>query len=386
MLANSHRMILPGSTIGILGGGQLGRMLAQAAQTLGYRVHVYEPQSGCPAGAVANREINAPYTDLAALAEFARSCDVVTYEFENIPVEPLQQISSLTRVHPSWTVLEICQNRLREKHWLRSNGFPHVAFKEVDVWGDLAGAVQEIGLPCVVKTADFGYDGKGQLKLTEASEIASAVKQFAGQHVVVERYINFKCEASIIVARTEAGEIRDFPVAENIHTNHILDFSIVPARLDPLILADAKQLGLAVAERLGVVGVFAVEFFVTSDDQLLINELAPRTHNSGHYTIDASRVSQFEQQVRAICGLPLGEPNLVSPAVMVNILGDAWFGAEAASRSSPAWELILAHLYAKLHLYGKSEPRVGRKMGHFTVMAADVDHALAEARKLKQRL
>jgi len=379
-------MILPGSTIGILGGGQLGRMLAQAAQTLGYRVHVYEPQSGCPAGAVANREFNAPYTDLTALAEFARSCDVVTYEFENIPVEPLQQISSLTRVHPSWTVLEICQNRLREKHWLRRNGFPHVAFKEVDVSGDLAGAVQEIGLPCVVKTADFGYDGKGQLKLTEASEIASAVKQFAGQHVVVERYINFKCEVSTVVARTEAGEMRVFPVAENIHTNHILDFSIVPARADSWVLAEAEQLGLAVAAKIGVVGVIAVELFVTGDDRLLINELAPRTHNSGHYTIDACRVSQFEQQVRAICGLPLGQPTLVSPAVMVNILGDAWLGAEAASRGSPAWDLILAHRDAKLHLYGKSEPRVGRKMGHFTVMAADVDLALTEARSLKQRL
>jgi len=379
-------MILPGSTFGILGGGQLGRMLAQAAQTLGYRVHVFEPQAGCPAGAVADREFNAAYTDQAALAEFARSCDVVTYEFENIPVEPLQEIAKLTRLHPSWKVLEICQNRLREKTWLRDNAFPHAAFREVEVGGDLAGAVREIGLPCVVKTADFGYDGKGQLKLTQTAEIEVAAAQFAGQRAVVERYIDFQCEVSAVVARQENGEMSVFPVAENIHTDHILDFSIMPARVASGVRVEAKKLGQAIAAKIGVVGIIAVEFFVTADNELLINELAPRTHNSGHSTLDACRVSQFEQQVRAVCGLPLGEPELISPVVMVNILGDSWFGPEAVGRGSPAWKQILSHPTAKLHLYGKREPRAGRKMGHFTVMASDVELALEEARTLKQLL
>jgi 5-(carboxyamino)imidazole ribonucleotide synthase len=206
-------MILPGSTIGILGGGQLGRMLAQAAQTLGYRVHIYEPQANCPAGAVANREYNASYTDLEQLREFARGCDVVTYEFENIPAEPLREIESLTQLHPHWSVLEICQNRLREKRWLRSNAIPHVNFAEVEEGGDIAAAINSVGIPCVVKTADFGYDGKGQLKVTDDEGIARATEQFADQRAVVERYINFKCELSVVVARSPGGEAKAFPVA-----------------------------------------------------------------------------------------------------------------------------------------------------------------------------
>lgn len=380
--------IIPGSCIGILGGGQLGRMLAQAAQTLGYRVHVYEPQAGCPAGAVANREFNAPYTDIAALREFARSCDVVTYEFENIPAGPLQQIESenITRLHPHWRVLEICQNRLREKTWLRENAIPHAQFRDVPAGGDLAAAIREVGLPCVVKTADFGYDGKGQLKLKDESGIADAVARFAGQKAVVERFIDFKCELSVVVARSTGGECRTFPVSENIHTNHILDFSIVPARVPAEVCRQAEALGRDIAAKLDVVGLIAVELFWTTAGELLVNELAPRPHNSGHYTLDACRVSQFEQHVRAVCGLPLGESAQHTAAVMVNILGDAWFEADGRTRRAPQWATLLAHPGAKLHLYGKTDARIGRKMGHFTVVADEVDQALATARDLKSRL
>jgi len=381
-------MILPGSCIGILGGGQLGRMLAQAAQTLGYRVHVYEPQANCPAGAVANREVNASYTDIEALREFAKNCDVVTYEFENIPAGQLRQIESdnITQLYPHWRVLEVCQNRLREKTWLKTNGIPHARFSEVAADGDVAAAIKEIGIPCVVKTADFGYDGKGQLKVKDEAGVKEAVKQFAGQRAVVERFINFQCELSVVVARSSNGECRTFPVSENIHTNHILDFSIVPARVAVGICEQAEAIGREIAQKLDVVGLIGVELFLTTEGELLVNELAPRPHNSGHYTLDACPVSQFEQHVRAVCGLPLGDPAQRSPAVMVNILGDAWFEADGKTRRLPKWEALLAHAGCKLHLYGKSEPRVGRKMGHFTVIADEVEQALAQARELKALL
>ncbi len=379
-------MIQPGNTIGVLGGGQLGRMFAQAAQTLGYRVHVYEPQEDCPAGAVANREYNAPYTDVAMLTEFARDCAVVTYEFENIPVEPLWKIEGLTKLRPNWEVLEVCQNRLREKNWLRKNGFPHVPFAEVAAGGDIAAAVKAVGRPCVVKTADFGYDGKGQLKVTDDASLTEACTAFAKQRAVVERYIDFKCELSVVVARGADGAAQSFPVAENIHTRHILDFSIVPARVPAAITQQAEALGLAIAEKLGVVGLIAVELFMTDAGDLLVNELAPRPHNSGHYSLDVCMTSQFEQHVRAVCGLPLGSPRLIEPVVMVNILGDAWHWENGRMVAAPNWAALLSDPQTKLHLYGKSEPRVGRKMGHFTVRAENADKALARARELKAKL
>lgn len=379
-------MITPGNTIGVLGGGQLGRMFAQAAQSLGYRVHVFEPQRDCPAGAIANREFNAAYTDEAALVEFARSCAVVTYEFENVPVEPLWKIEKLTRLRPRWEVLEVCQNRLREKTWLRRNGLPHVPFAEVEIGGDLAAAVRLTGRPCVVKTADFGYDGKGQMKVTDDESLARAAEQFAGQRAVVERYIDFKCELSVVVARSASGEVRSFPIAENIHTRHILDFSVVPARVSEAIRREAEDLGRSVAEKLNVVGLIAIELFLTDDGRLLVNELAPRPHNSGHYTLDACVTSQFEQHVRAVCGLPLGDVSLISPVVMVNILGDAWLRTDDRTVTEPNWNAVLAEPAGKLHLYGKREPRIGRKMGHFTVKGASADEALTAARAIKTAL
>ncbi len=379
-VTSARPIISPGQVIGILGGGQLGRMLAQAAQTLGYRVHVFEPQAGCPAGAVADRESNAAYEDLAALRAFARDCAVVTYEFENIPAEPLRALAETTPLRPSPDVLHICQNRQREKHWLRQNKFPHAAYAEA-LDGDVVAAVARVGRPCVLKTADFGYDGKGQMKITDDNDLAQAAAIFRGRRCVVERWVDFACELSVIVARTERGETRVFPVSENIHTRHILDFSIVPARVSATIAAEAQHLARDIAGKLNVVGLLAVELFLTDRGELLVNELAPRPHNSGHWSIDGCETSQFEQQVRAICGLPLGPVDACGSTVMVNILGDAWRGGR-----EPDWPAILAEPRAKLHLYGKREPRPGRKMGHFTVRADGVEAALETARALKARL
>jgi 5-(carboxyamino)imidazole ribonucleotide synthase len=372
--------ISPGGTIGVLGGGQLGRMLAQAAIRMGYRMHVYEPQAKCPAGAVAHKEINAPYEDIAALSAFAKECDVVTYEFENVPAGPLRAIEGLTRLRPHWSVLETAQNRSREKNWLRNHGLPHARFAEVPAGGDLEAGIRSVGVPCVVKTADFGYDGKGQLKVMAAGDIAPAVARFAGHPVVIEQFVDFACEVSAVVARGEDGLMEVFPIAENIHTNHILDFSIVPARVAPAVAAAPGRMAREIAEKIGLVGVMGVEMFVTKDGEVLVNELAPRTHNSGHYTMDACNVSQFEQQVRAICGLPLRSAELHSPVVMVNILGEAW------ARGEPDWAVITGEPAARLHLYGKAEARPGRKMGHFNVMAGSADEALALARSLKAKL
>lgn len=383
-VSGSAKTVLPGGTIGVLGGGQLGRMLSQAATRLGYRVHIFEPQANSPAGAVSHKEINAPYEDLAALTAFARECDVITCEFENIPAAPLKAIEHVTQLHPHWKVLETTQNRSREKNWLKTNGFAHARFAEVAAGGDVGVGIREVGMPCVVKTADFGYDGKGQVKVQQESDVARAQQAFAGQACVIEQWINFSCEVSVVMARTAAGEVRVFPVSENIHTNHILDFSIVPARVTPEVIVSAEKIARLVAEKIQLVGVMGVELFVAKTGEVLVNELAPRTHNSGHYTIDACATSQFEQQVRAICGLPLGNAQLITPVVMVNILGDAW--ERGQTKSEPRWELLLADPSARLHLYGKSEPRRGRKMGHFTVTGRDAQAALERAKILQATL
>jgi len=289
----------------------------------------------------------------------------------------LKAIEAVTWLRPHWNVLETTQNRSREKRWLRDNKFPHARFSEGT---DVAAGIREVGVPCVVKTADFGYDGKGQLKVMTEADIPAAVKKFAGQPVVIEQFIDFACEVSAVVARSPGAAVRVFPIAENIHTNHILDFSIVPARVAPAVTAAAEKLARLIAEKINLVGVMGVELFVTKTGEVLVNELAPRTHNSGHWTLDACMTSQFEQQVRAICGLPLGAVTLSSPVVMVNILGDAWANGE------PKWDTLLAQPNVRLHLYGKAEARPGRKMGHFTVTARDADMALELAEKYKARL
>jgi 5-(carboxyamino)imidazole ribonucleotide synthase len=378
-------VIAPGRAIGVLGGGQLGRMFAHAAQSLGYRVHVYEPSGPSPAGAAADRETCAPYDDRAALEAFAGSVDVVTYEFENIPTGPLRLIEAAVPLHPSSAVLHICQNRSREKAWLKANGFPHARHAEA-LGGEVEAAALELGLPCVVKTADFGYDGKGQMRIASPEDLARAAAIFRGRRCVVEQWVEFEREISVICARTQSGEIRVFPAAENIHANHILDVSIVPARIPAVVAREARDLAVAIATALGVVGVVAVEMFQTAGGGLLVNEIAPRPHNSGHWSIDGGETSQFEQHVRAVCGLPLGPTGARNPTVMVNILGDAWSGSDGSVPGEPNWAAVLAEPRARLHLYGKPVPRPGRKMGHFTVQGGDVEDTLALALSLKARL
>jgi 5-(carboxyamino)imidazole ribonucleotide synthase len=360
-------------------------MFAHAAQSLGYRVHVYEPSGPSPAGAAADRETCAPYDDGAALEAFAGSVDVVTYEFENIPTGPLRLIEAAVPLHPSSAVLHICQNRSREKAWLKANGFPHARHAEA-LGGEVEAAALELGLPCVVKTADFGYDGKGQMRIASPEDLARAAAIFRGRRCVVEQWVEFEREISVICARTQSGEIRVFPAAENIHANHILDVSIVPARIPAVVAREARDLAVAIATALGVVGVVAVEMFQTAGGGLLVNEIAPRPHNSGHWSIDGGETSQFEQHVRAVCGLPLGPTGARNPTVMVNILGDAWSGSDGSVPGEPNWAAVLAEPRARLHLYGKPVPRPGRKMGHFTVQGGDVEDTLALALSLKARL
>ncbi|EDY84347.1 phosphoribosylaminoimidazole carboxylase, ATPase subunit [Verrucomicrobiia bacterium DG1235] len=374
-------MIAPGSTLGILGGGQLGRMTGQAARSLGYDFVVFEPQDHCPAGHIAGLEINAKYSDRAALELLANSSDVVTYEFENVPVEATHALEKRVTLHPRPEILHICQNREREKNFLRDNDIPCAPFAIVDSLSDLENALATIGTPSVLKTAAFGYDGKGQLKISQENPDTAAVwEQFGKHRAVLEGWMDFSMEISVLVAANEQGEISTFPVAENIHTNHILDYSIVPARISEDLQRAAEALAKDIARKLGLVGLLGVELFVLRDGTLAVNELAPRPHNSGHYTLDACVTSQFEQFVRAVCGLPLGSTKLLSPVTMVNILGDAWIGRD------PDFAELLKHPEAKLHLYGKAQARPGRKMGHFTVLADTADASYQLAQDLKTKL
>jgi 5-(carboxyamino)imidazole ribonucleotide synthase len=358
----------PGAKVGILGGGQLGRMFGIAARRMGYRVHAFEPNPDSPAGQISDVEVNAPFSDEAALAAFAADVDVVSFEFENIPLSAIEEVARCTPVRPRGEVLHICQNREREKAFLRANGFPHAPFAVVESAVDLAAALAEIGTPSVLKTADFGYDGKGQVKLQGDVDTAAVWEKF-GSRGVLEKWIPFQAELSVVVARGTDGVAMAFPASENIHKHHILDLSIVPARFDSGVVTEAGRIAERIAVALDVVGLLAVEFFLTKDGMLLVNELAPRPHNSGHYTFDACTTSQFEQQLRAVCGLPLGAPDLLTPVVMWNLLGHLWKDGE------PDWSVILSEPRAKLHLYGKASARPGRKMGHVCVLAP-VEEAL----------
>lgn len=373
-----------GATLGILGGGQLGRMLILAGSRLGYQFHVFTPEVGSPAGALAGREVNASFEDKAALFEFASGVDRVTLEFENIPVSALEVLSTETLVCPGSQALSICQNRYREKEFLKREGFPCAPFFVVDSPESLGRAVDEIGVPCVLKSADFGYDGKGQVKIEAVdgdwTRLWKELKPETGV-AVVEKWVDFEKECSVICARNHRGEMAVFPMAENIHRNHILHTSIVPARLSPEIEAQGIELGRSIAERMEVVGLLAVELFLTRQGELWVNEMAPRPHNSGHYSFDAGLTSQFEQHIRAVCGLPLGATDLLQPVVMVNLLGDLW-----KEGSPPNWDILLRDPAVKLHLYGKSKAKPGRKMGHFCVLDPVLDTALEKAEMLFEQL
>lgn len=381
-MATALSPILPGATLGILGNGQLGRMLAIAARELGYRVHIYGPETDSPAGQVADREVCAPYSDLDQVRAFAREVDVVTFEFENVPSETSRAAAEITRVHPDGSVLHTTQNRLREKTFLQAHGFPVTPFRAIQSATDLRAAVQDIGLPAVLKTASFGYDGKGQQKLTSTSDLDLAFAELNGLEGILEAWVPFDREVSVVAARTATGHFAAFPVFENSHANHILDVTLAPARLPRSLTEQAEQIARGILESLGVIGLLTVEFFVTTDLRLLVNELAPRTHNSGHLTLDAAVTSQFEQQLRAVCGLPLGDTTFIAPAAMANLLGDVWI--QAAMR--PNWPAALEDDQVKLHLYGKHEPRIGRKMGHLTRIGTSPEDAERHVREARNRL
>jgi len=373
-------VILPGNTIGIFGGGQLGRMIAIAAKRMGYRVVVLDPTPDCPAGQVADDEITAPYTDVAAARDLARRCAVVTAEFENVPAETLEAIEPMVPVRPSSRVLRIAQNRIAEKTFLAEHSFPVPNFRPVRSHEELLRAISEIGCPAVLKTATGGYDGKGQVRIEHPDEAERAWERLGKVDCVLEEFVLLEREVSVIVARNLRGEEVIYPVAENTHANHILDTSVMPARIAPELARRAQELAQAIAEALGVVGLLCVEMFVAQDGRLLVNELAPRPHNSGHQTFDAAVTSQFEQLVRAICNLPLGSTELYRPAAIANLLGDLWEGGE------PNWAKALELPEVKLHLYGKTEPRPGRKMGHLTATAETPDEALQKVLEARRRL
>ena len=363
------RAILPGATIGVLGGGQLGRMFAIAARRLGYRVHTLAPEDDTPTGQIADVEINAAYDDLDAVRAFAKAVDVVTFEFENVSAAATAAAEEHAIVRPNGRALFIAQHRIREKSFLADRGLPVTPFAPVRSEDDLRAAVGAIGCPAVLKTASFGYDGKGQVPVAKAADAPGAWQAIGRQEAILEAFIDLDREISVIAARGVDGAVSHFDPIENAHRHHILDVSVAPAAVTPEISARAIDVTRAVLEALDYVGVLCVEFFVARDGRLFINELAPRPHNSGHLTFDACRTSQFEQQLRAICGLPLGSPELLQPAAMANLLGDLWNAGELN------WPAALAIGEVKLHLYGKATARPGRKMGHLTAMASSPDRA-----------
>lgn len=363
-----------GSWVGILGGGQLGRMSAEAARRLGYRVRTYDPSPDACAAAVADEHVTAAWDDAGALARFAAGCGRITLEFENIPPATVAHLARSVPCHPSAEVLATCQNRRREKLFLRGAGIPCAPFEVVASRAELPAALGRIGFPAVLKTADFGYDGKGQAKLADAAaDLDAAWARMGGAAAVLEGWVPFDLELSVLVARRADGASAAYEPAENLHRDHILHLSLSPARINPDLAVRAKALAVEVAARLGIVGLLGVEMFAVGD-RLLVNELAPRPHNSGHQTLDANVTSQFEQHIRAVCGLPLGDTSSLRPAAMVNLLGDLWKDGR-----EPDWAPVRRDPAARLHLYGKARAAKGRKMGHVTVTADTVDAAASRA-------
>ena len=372
--------IMPGAMLGVLGGGQLGRMFVMAAQQMGYRVTVLDPSSDSPAGRVADDFICADYADQPALEKLSMQCAAITTEFENIPAESLRRLAESCVVSPDAHSVAIAQNRILEKQFLIANGFAVAPFAVIKQPHDISTQNSADLLPGILKVSQFGYDGKGQKSVADETELIAAYAQLNQSVCVLEKFMPLKSEISVVVARGKDAEFKTFPVSENQHVHGILDISIVPARITPALAQQAQGIACQVAEKLDYQGVLCVEFFVLQDDTLLINEIAPRPHNSGHYSIDACITSQFEQQVRTLCGMPLGETTQHSAAVMANLLGDLWQNGE------PDWGLVLQHTSTKLHLYGKTEARPGRKMGHYTILGTDVDTALQEAIHIKKHL
>ena len=382
----SAMKIMPGAMLGLLGGGQLGRMFIMAAQSMGYRVTVLDPAEDSPSSSIADRRLHADYLDGAALRELGSTCAGVTTEFENVPAESLRILTEYAVVSPAANSVAVAQNRILEKKFLTDNGFEVVPYAVIQSLLNsqspnevLPQTYPEL-FPGILKVSRFGYDGKGQVRVNNVAELDRAFFGMNREPCVLEKQMVLESEISVIVARDFDGGVVTFPVSENLHRNGILDISIVPARVLPEIIQAACETAIRVAEKLDYRGVLCVEFFVLDGGRLLINEIAPRPHNSGHYTIDACVTSQFEQQVRVLCGAPLGSSAMRSPTVMVNLLGDLW------QRGEPRWEEVLRHPGVKLHLYGKLSARPGRKMGHYTVSAETVEAALQLALEIKQSL
>ncbi|MFG0216167.1 5-(carboxyamino)imidazole ribonucleotide synthase [Brevibacillus porteri] len=377
MTTKDRKQIKPGSTLGILGGGQLGRMIALAGRAMGYRFVTMDPTADAPCGQTADRQIVASYDDVEAAMQLASVSDVISYEFENVDAQVAEVLESRAYVPQGSRLLRITQNRIREKTAIREIGIPVAPFCVVNSLEDLQNAVRELGLPAVMKTATGGYDGKGQWVLRSEAELTEAYETLskAGTELIVEQFVPFQMELSVVAARNPAGELAVFPVSENIHQENILHLSIVPARISAEVAARAEEIARTIVEKLDVVGLIAVELFLTEDGQLYVNELAPRPHNSGHFTMDACVTSQFEQHVRAVCNLPLGSTELLSSVVMVNILGE---------HLQPVIDQIdKLPRTAKLHLYGKAESKAKRKMGHINVLAPTVEEALTLIDELK---
>ena len=355
-------------------------MFAIEARKMGYRVHTFSPDNDTPTGQVADFETSAEYKDLGAVKKFARSVDVVTFEFENVPSKTVEAAAEFVDVFPKGEILHTTQNRLREKTFLKKNNFPHTPFCHIKTLDDLYHTVQQLGVPSILKTAGFGYDGKGQQKIKAIGEVENAFEKLNGNEAVLEAFVEFEKEVSVVCARDQKGNFAHYGVIENAHENHILDVSFAPALCSEKVFNEAVEITRSVAETLDYVGTLCVEFFLTKDEKLLINELAPRPHNSGHLTFDACVTSQFEQQFRAVCGLPLGSTEFYAPCAMANLLGDVW------EKGEPNWTRALENENVKLHLYGKAEARRGRKMGHLTAIAKTAAEAVSAAISSRQKL
>ena len=379
-MKDSLAPILPGAVVGVLGSGQLGRMFAIAARQMGYRVHTFSPETDTPTGQVADVEITAAYDDLDAIRDFAENVHVLTFEFENVPAVAVEAAAHFAPVRPSGSVLHIAQHRLREKSFLQQNGFPIAPFRPVNSLEDLRSAIEQIGCPAILKTAVSGYDGKGQLTLTKPGDAEAAFAATGSQEKILEAFIDFELEFSIVAARGQDGSFSDWGLIENTHRNHILDLSFAPARVPQTTSVQALEIARNLLEMLDVVGVLCIEFFLSRDRRVFINELAPRPHNSGHLTINAALTSQFEQQLRAVCGLPLGATDFFTPAAMANLLGDLWQEGE------PNWSAMAACPDVKLHLYGKDQVRPRRKMGHLTALGPSTDKAVERVLHARKRL
>lgn len=377
--ARPREKLLPGATLGVVGGGQLGRMFALAARVMGYRVVVLDPDPQCPAGQVADVHLRAPYTDAVALMRMGELCQAVTTEFENVPASSLEMLARRTYVAPAPRVVQLAQDRLHEKSCAVEFGCETAPYVNIEDAGELVHAWTQLGAPSLLKTRRLGYDGKGQVRINDLDDLVAAHTALGGVPCLLEGLLPIEQEFSVILGRNAQGEIAFFPLAENLHRQGILDMSIVPARLEESVAMQARQMAQRIAEGLDYVGVLAVEFFRLADGRIVFNEMAPRPHNSGHYTLDACVTDQFEQQVRALCGLPLGDTRLLSPVVMVNLLGDIW-------AQGPRWDALLKHPGVKLHLYGKAEARPGRKMGHYNCLAPTLEEALALALETRRAL